>query len=225
MTARPRRVIRIRPIPAPTVEPPTYPAEPPTLAPVEAPPEVGTGPPLLAGELLRPAAAAAAALVFGLSSGSGWVAVVALALAAGPLAGVVGGLGVAAAVARWGTSDLGVMADDQAVLGIAIGTGDLGATVSSALAALALLLLARVAPGRWPLAVPVALGLGATVLAAGPAVDRAGDLVVRIVASVVGVVLAVAVARFVADRPELDRPLRAGAVLAGVLALLSAVPS
>jgi hypothetical protein len=213
---------------------PAAPASSAAALPASATPE---GPPW------APAAAIAAAVVFGVSAGDAWVAVLALAVAGGPRVAAAAGLAVAATVARWGTADLGAVAGDQAVLGVAVAAGPPAGGASSALAAVALLLVARRGPGRWPFALPVALGLGAAALAAGPAVGRVEDLLVRAAASVLGVAAAVGVAhRTRAPRSEAattSRPARArtggdfpadhhlglaGAV-AGVLAVLLAAPS
>jgi hypothetical protein len=90
-----------------------------------------------------PTAAIAAAVVLGASAGDAFVAVVLLCIGLGTLAGAAALGAVAAMVARWGTTDLGAVAGDQAVLGAAVTVGPPAAAASSALAALALLLVAR----------------------------------------------------------------------------------
>jgi hypothetical protein len=173
---------------------------------------------------LRLPAAAAAVLVFGTSAGDGFVAVVALLLAAGPVAGAAAGLAMAAAVARWGTADLGAVAGDQAVLGPAVAGGSLVAILSSALAALGLVLVARAratSVADW--SPVVALGVGAAVLASGPAPADAGALAVRAVATVVGVAAAAGVAALVRRTPALDTHLSIGGVAATGVAVLLAV--
>jgi hypothetical protein len=166
-------------------------------------------------------AAVGAAAVLAASAGDVVVAVLALCVAGGVRVGLVAALVAAATVARWGTTDLGAVAGDQAVLGVAVATGDGPARLGSGLAAVALLLVASRRPGPWPWATAVALGVGAAALAAGPAVGRTEDLAVRVAASVVGVALAVVVAAEGHRRPAWARALPVAALLAasGALAL------
>lgn len=145
---------------------------------------------------VRPAAAVGAAAVLATAAGDGFVAAVLLAVAAGGWAGLAAGLAVAATVARWGTADLGAVAGDQDVLGIAVAVGPTQAAVSSVLAALSLLGIAAVGDegiDRRLLAVPAGLGAGA--LAAGPASTSAADLGARAGVAVLCVVLAAVLAR------------------------------
>lgn len=173
---------------------------------------------------LRLPAAAAAMVVFGASVGDGFVAVVAVFLACGSVAGGAAALAVAATVARWGTADLSAVAGDQAVLGAALATGPVPLMASSALAGAGLVLAARVRGDAWGSWVPVgALGVGAAVLAAGPAPSDLGALAVRVVATVVGVAAAVGVATLVRRRPALDGQLSVIAVGATVVSLALAV--
>jgi hypothetical protein len=171
---------------------------------------------------LRLPAAAAALVVFGASAGDGFVGVVAVLLACGPLAGGVATLALAATVARWGTADLGAIAGDQAVLGAAVGTGSFGLMASSSLAGAALVLVARRRDGWAPVA---ALGVGAAVLWGGAAPSDLGSFLVRAAATVVGVVASVGVATVVRRRPNLDPQLSVIAVGATVVALALAVAS
>jgi hypothetical protein len=116
---------------------------------------------------------------------------------------------------------LGAVAGDQAVLGGAVTVGPAAAAASSALAALALLLVARPVAvlgagprvGTWLGALPC--GLGAAALAVGPATTSAADLVVRVGASALGVAAAALVAT---RRGARERPDRLG-VVAGAAAL------
>lgn len=173
----------------------------------------------------------AAFVVLGASVGHGFVAVLALVLAAGPVAGGVAALAMAATVARWGTADLGAVAGDQAVLGAAVATGSVAAIASSALAALGLLLVARrrtvtggvggAGVAGW--APAVVLGAGAAVLAAGPSPSGAPELLLRAGATVVGVAAAVGVAVVVGQRPALDRPLTLAGAAAAAVGLTLAV--
>jgi hypothetical protein len=195
-----------------------------------------------------PIAALAAAAVFAGSAGDVFVAVALLVVALGVRGGAAALGAATAAVARWGTPDLGAIAGDQAVLGAAVTVGPGVAAASSAFAGLALLLVARPidlaeagASGRggalrrrpdgWlhearslvgPLAVLIGAlpcGLGAAALVAGPATTSAADLGVRVGASIVGVVLAVVVA----DRRPDDALFDGAAVAAGATALGLAV--
>ena len=159
------------------------------------------------------AAGVGAAFVFGTSTGDAFVAAALLGLAVGPWSGAAAGAAGAATVARWGTSDLGIVAGDQDVLGPAIGTGPALAVASSVLAALAVLVgtAARVPEGRRVVAV-LAAGLGAGVLASGPAPTSAADAGARAAGAAGGLVLAwLLTTRRVRSRV----PVWAGALLGG----------
>ena len=157
------------------------------------------------------AAGLGAAVVLGTSTGDAFVAAALLGLAVGPWGGAAAGAAAAATVARWGTSDLGIVAGDQDVLGPAVATGPALAVASSVLAALAVLVgvSARVPDGRRLVAV-LAAGLGAGVLASGPAPTSGAEAGRRAAGAAAGLVLA----WLLTTRPLRSRlPRWAGAVL------------
>jgi hypothetical protein len=131
------------------------------------------------------------------------LAVVAVDLLAG--AGVA--LAAASVLVRWGSSSLGALAGDQAVIGAAGWTGPIALVLSSWCAAVAIV----IATPRGVLPA-LAFGLAAASVVAGPGVG--GPVVVRIVASAVAVAAAWAVGRYAT--PSWTR-LAAG--LLGLLAL------
>lgn len=162
----------------------------------------------------------AAAVVFATSTGDVFVPAALVAVALSPWSGAAVGLAGAATVARWGTTDLGLVAGDQAVLGAAAATGPALAAVSSGLAGLAVLV--AVAPATADRRPRVLVGAaGGAVLVAGPALSSAADAGLRLGALAVGLALAWFVtARGVARRipPWLGAAVGAGAVAAAVAA-------
>jgi hypothetical protein len=103
---------------------------------------------------------------------------------------VAGGLAILATYLRWGSGWLVAVGGAQAVLGPAVTVGPASAAWSSALAAVALLLLAP----RY-LLVAVALGTTAAFIACGPTADG-----IRVLATVAGVAVAYGVSRLPALR-------------------------
>ena len=197
---------------------------------------------------IAPVAAVAAAAVFLTSAGDASVGAVLLLVALGPVAGAASLGALVAMVARWGTSDLSVVAGDQAVLGAAIAVGPVAAALSSGLAAVALLLVARPVvldassdadalarddasarrldgwlhhPRAGTLLGALPCGLAAAALAAGPATTSAVDLAVRAVASVLGVGLAAMVASRRPDDERLDLLAMGIGAVAAVLAVVA----
>ena len=164
----------------------------------------------------------AAAVLYATSTGDAFVAAALLGLAVGPWAGAAACLASAATVARWGTADLAAVAGDQDVLGAAVATGPTLGAVSSGLVAAGLLLgvVARSDDDRWPVAA-LAAGLGAGVLACGPAPTTLAAAGLRAGGAVGGLAIA-----WVLARPRLRRrtPAWLGSVLAaaGVAAAVAA---
>ena len=160
---------------------------------------------------LRAGLASAAALMAATSVGDVLLLGVALAVVA---ADVVVGAGVALAAAsvlvRWGSSSLGALAGNQAVLGGAGWSGSVAAAASAWCAAAAL--LAATPSGLLPAA---GFGLAAAAVVAGPGIG--GAVGVRIAASVAGVVIAWVIGRFAAQRRT-----RGLAVVGGALAVVLA---
>lgn len=146
------------------------------------------------------------------ATGDVLLAAVLIGVAAGDA--VVGTGAVLAGVAvlvRWGTSSLGGLGGDQAVLGWAGGVGPWAAAASSWCAAAALV----VAPRRaWPAA--VACGTLAALVVAGPT-DTSGWWV-RVLATAAAIAGAVALDRTVPRRPAL-----ALSVIAATAAIVLAV--
>jgi hypothetical protein len=193
----------------------------------------------------RGALAAAAVGVAVASRGDAFVLAALLAiLAPGPPAAVACVSAMAGSVLRWGSSSLGAIAGGQAALGPAGWTGP-GAAVVAAWAGAAALLasapaLTRFAPaghdgtGRrrripspegtvasasaWP------FGLAAAAVAAGPGPGGA-SLLVRVVASLVGIVIAVVAGRARGQRrtrgSTRGRWLDAIGVVAGAIAVVA----
>ena len=130
---------------------------------------------------LRAGLAVAAALMAATSVGDVLLVAVALAVVA---ADVVVGAGVllaaASVVIRWGSSSLGALAGNQAVLGGAGWSGSIAAAASAGCAAGAVLVATP--PGVLP---ALAFGLGAATVVAGPGIG--GAVGVRVAASIVGV--------------------------------------
>lgn len=134
-----------------------------------------------------------------------------LALVATTRAGAVAALAAAAAVlVRWRGPSLDAVAGAQAVLGPAVALGVGAAAMSSALAALSIVLLA---PRQLPLV--LALGIVAGAVAVGPAVPH--DVIVRIAGAAACCGLAYA-ARWIPVRQGVAAAL---AVLALVLAAVA----
>jgi hypothetical protein len=131
------------------------------------------------------------------------LAVVAVDLLAG--AGVA--LAAVSVLVRWGSSSLGALAGDQAVIGAAGWTGPLALVLSSWCAAVAMVVAAP--RGVLP---ALAFGLAAASVVAGPGLG--GPVVVRVAASAVAVGVAWMVGRYAA--PSWTR-LAAG--VAGALAV------
>ena len=123
-------------------------------------------------------------------------------------AGVV--LAAASVLVRWGSSSLGALAGNQAVLGGAGWSGSVAGAASAWCAAGAL--LAATPPGLLPAA---GFGLAAAAVVAGPGIG--GAVPVRIAASAAGVVLAWFIGRF-----AVQRWMRGVAVIGGVLAVVLA---
>ena len=176
-------------------------------------------PQLLAGRTgtarLRLAAAAAALVLVGTSSGDVFVVAVLLGAVASDAIGF-GALLLAtvATVARWGSSGLPALAGGQAVLGAA-GVYGTAAAVGSAWYAAAT--FALVSPGSW-LAVP--FGATAGLLVAGPGALSGRLALVRAAGALGGVAVALLVPRLVPSRLAARV-----AVALGALALLLAVGS
>jgi hypothetical protein len=165
--------------------------------------------------------ALAAGVVTMVTSSTGDVLLVSVAL--GLLAGdaVVGAAAVLAGLAtvgRWTSSSFGALAGGQAVVGAAGWTGPWPSVLSSWVAALALVLMCP--RGR---EAAVAFGVVAAALVAGPAVGGSlGNLAVRLVASAVAVVAATLVARRVPRR--LARPLALEMAALALLVVLAPQP-
>ncbi len=162
------------------------------------------------------------------STGDVLAAGVLLGLAAGDLvAGTVGVLAGIAVIGRWGSSSLAALAGGQAVLGAAGWSGPPGMILSSWAAALAVILVWPDRPasssfsGGHPAGV-VACGIFAAALVAGPAVglETNSVVVLRMVASAVGIGVASAVAR-ACPRPVARVAGLSAAVSAAVLAVLA----
>jgi hypothetical protein len=135
---------------------------------------------------------AAAAVVALVSRGDVVVLAVLLGLAAASaIAGAAAAVALGAATVRWGTSSLGAIAGDQAVLGVAGATGSSAAIASAWIAAVALLLAVPPRPSvaGWRGRVhAVPFGLAAAAVVAGP--GPGGDLAWRVAASAVLVAVA-----------------------------------
>ncbi|MFP5327741.1 MAG: hypothetical protein ACLGHT_09705 [Acidimicrobiia bacterium] len=138
-------------------------------------------------------AAAAAAAVLALAS-TGDTVLLAMLLGVSAMSAAAGGVGVLVAlalVARWGTTSLQALSGAQTVLGPAVVVGSALEIAACVLAAVALLL---VSPADWR---AVAFGSAAALVLAGPrlgATDLA-DSAVRVVATLAGTGIAIAVAR------------------------------
>lgn len=128
----------------------------------------------------------------------------------GLLAAVTAALAVLSSALRWGVMSLEGIAGAQSVLGPAGVVGPELAAASAWCAAAALIL---VTPRDWRAA---AFGLAAAITVAGPAAGTGGDVAVRVVASVAGVGIAVAVGRLLP--PSVGRP--AGLVLAAAAVVM-----
>jgi hypothetical protein len=188
--------------------------------PDEAPPAPPTSVVTRPAVPWRVAGCAAAAVLYATSTGDAFVAAALLGLAIGPWAGAAAVAAAAATVARWGTADLGVVAGDQDVLGPAVATGPVAAAVGSGLVAVGVL-LGVTAGSREDRALVAVLagGLGAGVLASGPAPTSASAAGLRAAGAVGGVALA-----WLLTRPALRRRVPAwfGAVV-GVAGLVAVV--
>jgi hypothetical protein len=160
---------------------------------------------------LRAGLASAAALMAATSVGDVLLLGVVLAVVA---ADVVTGAGVVLAatsvLVRWGSSSLGALAGNQAVLGGAGWSGSIPGAASAWCAAAAL--VAATPPGVLPAA---GFGLAAANVVAGPGLG--GAVVVRIAASAAGVGAAWLVGRFAAQRWT-----RGAAAVGGALAVVLA---
>lgn len=141
----------------------------------------------------RTAAGVGATVLLATSTGDLLVVAALVGVALGAWAGAAfAGAGVAAVV-RFGTSDLGALAGDQAVLGPAVTVEPAGGAASSGVAAAAVLLAAGAAgarPDRSRWAAVVAGGLGAGVVACGPSAVTAVDAGLRAGAAAAGLLLA-----------------------------------
>jgi hypothetical protein len=111
------------------------------------------------------------------------LAVLVAVVLASPVGALSAGLVAVATSLRWGTAWLVPLGGAQAVLGSAVLVGPVSGAAASALGAAALLLAAPPPP-----AAAAALGTTAALLVAGPA--GASGVVVRLLATVVGVGLA-----------------------------------
>lgn len=128
------------------------------------------------------------------------------------LAAITAALAALSSALRWGVMSLEGVAGAQSVLGPGGVVGPELAAASSWSAAAALIL---VSPRDWRAA---AFGLAAAISVAGPAVGTSGDVAVRVVASIVGVGVALAAGRLLP--PSVARPAGlALAVAAAVMAL------
>jgi hypothetical protein len=105
------------------------------------------------------------------------------------IAGLGAFLATGSVLVRWGSSSLGALAGDQAVLGGAGWTGSLPAAASSWCAAAAL--IAATPAGAMA---AIGFGLAAASVVAGPGIG--GPVLVRVAASAVGVAAAWAASRF-----------------------------
>lgn len=149
-----------------------------------------------------------------LATGDVLLAGVVLAVAAGEaVAGVAAVLAGVAVLVRWGTTSLGGIGGDQAVLGWAGAVGPALAAASTWCAAAALVLVPRT---RWPVA--VGAGALAALVVAGPT-DTAG-WAVRVVATIVAVGASWLAARSL-PRGALVVASSAAATVAVVLAVLA----
>lgn len=169
--------------------------------------------------LLRLGLATAVAAMVATSTGDVLVVSVALGLlAADAVVGATALLAGLATVARWSSSSLGALAGGQAVVGAAGWTGPWPSVVSSWVAAVALVLVCP--RGR---AAPVAFGLAAAALVAGPAVGGSlGNLTLRVAASAVAVAAAALFARRIPRR--LSRPLAVEMAALALLVILAPQP-
>lgn len=174
-------------------------------------------------------AAALAAAVLAMTS-TGSIVVVAVLIGIATLdrrSGTAVALVAVAVSIRFGTTTLGDLAGVQSVLGPAVSVGPELAAASAWCAGGAVLLATRVPPAagadRWPwrFAVPLATGLLAAAVVAGPGPD---DVLLRVGASVAGVALALA-STVLDRRPVVDVRLWLGVVLAGAACVLAGWPA
>lgn len=174
-------------------------------------------------------AAALAAAVLAMTS-TGSIVVVALLVGIATLdrrSGTAVALVAVAVSIRFGTTTLGDLAGVQSVLGPAVSVGPELAAASAWCAGGAVLLATRVPPvagaDRWPwrLAVPLATGLLAAAVVAGPGPD---DVLLRVGASVAGVALALA-STLLDRRPVVVARPWLAVVLAGAACVLAGWPT
>lgn len=174
------------------------------------------------------AAALAAAVLAVTSTGS--LVVVALLIGVATLdrrSGAAVALVAVAVSLRFGTTTLGDLAGVQSVLGPAVSVGPELAAASAWCAGGAVLLATRVPPVAgaerrpWRFAVPLATGLLAAALVAGPGPD---DLLLRAGASVAGVALAVGLT-VPERRPVVVARLWLAVVAAGAACVLAGWPT